>query len=174
MDTLQAIATRKSTRNYTHRQLPEEALQTILQAGFAAPVAMGNYASLHITVVQDAQMLRRINACTEEMFYRLTGQRADLGYGANTLVLVSTAPVHRPGTNHANAGIVVENMVLAATALGIDSVILGAAPAAVAKDEGLLQDLKIPAGFEPVLGVFLGYGAEQTPVKSHTIAVTRI
>mgnify|MGYP002520398186 CR=1 FL=1 len=171
MDTLQAIATRKSTRNFTSQQLPEESLQTILQAGFAAPVAMGNYESLHITVVQDPAALGKVNACTEEMFFRLTGNRRELGYGAQTLVLVSTQPVHRPGTNHANAGIVVENMVLAATAIGIDSVILGAAPAAVAKDEGLLQALGIPAGFEPVLGAFFGYGAEPTPVKSHTISV---
>lgn len=174
MNTLEAIAKRTSTRSYTDRQIPEEALQTILTAGFAAPVAMGNYDSLHITVVQDPAVLAKVNACTEEMFFRLTGQRRELGYGAKTLVLVSTQPVHRPGTNHANAGIVVENMVLAATAIGIDSVILGAAPAAVAKDEPLLKELAIPEGFEPVLGAFFGYGAEPTPAKSHTISVNRV
>ena len=53
MNTLEAIAKRKSTRNYTPEQIPEEALAVILKAGFAAPVAMAKYDSLHITVVQN-------------------------------------------------------------------------------------------------------------------------
>ena len=67
-----------------------------------------------------------------------------------------------------------ENMVLAATELGIDSVILGGAPGAVAQDPQLMKDLKIPEGYTPMLGVFFGYGAEDTPVKEHTIAINRV
>ena len=60
MNTLEAIAKRKSTRNYTPAQIPEEALEVILKAGFAAPVAMAKYDSLHITVVQTQQLLDKI------------------------------------------------------------------------------------------------------------------
>lgn len=125
MNTLEAIAKRKSTRNYKPEQIPEEALQTILQAGSAAPVAMAKYDSLHITVVQDQKLLDRINKATEEVFFQMLGVRRNMDFGAKTLLFVSSKEVHRPGTDHANAGIVMENMVLAATALGIDSVILG-------------------------------------------------
>ena len=174
MNTLEAIAKRKSTRNYTPEQIPEEALAVILKAGFAAPVAMAKYDSLHITVVQNQQLLDKINQATEEVFFRLLGERRNMDFGAKTLLFVSSKEVHRPGTDHANAGIVMENMVLAATALGIDSVILGGAPAAVAGDPELMKALGIPEGFRPLLGCFLGYGAEETPVKEHHISVNRV
>ncbi len=174
MNTLEAIAKRKSTRNYKPEQIPEGDLQTILQAGFAAPVAMAKYDSLHITVVQNPELLGKINKATEEVFFRLLGVRKNMDFGAKTLLFVSSKEVHRPGTDHANAGIVMENMVLAATALGIDSVILGGAPAAVAGDPELMKSLGIPEGFRPLLGCFLGYGAEEPPVKEHTISVNRV
>ena len=43
MNTLEAIATRKSTRAYTPEQISEEALDTILKAASAAPIAMAKY-----------------------------------------------------------------------------------------------------------------------------------
>ena len=174
MQTLEAIAKRKSTRNYKPVQIPEDALEAILKAGCAAPVAMANYDSLHITVVQSQQLLDRVNAAAEEMIFKLMGVRKNGDFGAKTLILVSSTPIHRAGTEHANVGIVVENMVLAATDLGIDSVILGAAPAAVAQDENLVRDLGIPTGYTPLLGIFLGYGAEETPVKQHSITINRV
>ena len=174
MNTLEAIAKRKSTRNYKPDAIPEEDLQKILKAGCAAPVAMARYDSLHITVVQTQGLLDRVNAATADMLEKLMGTRRNVDFGAKTLIFVSSTPIHRPGTESANVGIVVENMVLAATDLGIDSVILGGAPAAVAQDPVLLQDLGIPEGFTPILGIFLGYGAEETPAKEHTIAVNRV
>ncbi len=174
MQTLDAIANRKSTRNYKPQQLPEETLQVILNAGFAAPVAMANYDSLHITVVQKQELLDKVNAVTEEALFHITGVRESHDFGAKTLILISSTPVHRPGTEYTNVGIVMENMVLAATDIGVDSVILGAAPAAVAQDKNLISDLGIPDGYKPMLGVFLGYGAEETPVRKHTITVNRV
>ena len=174
MQTLETIANRKSTRSYKPEQIPEEALQVILKAGCAAPVSMANYDSLHITVVQNEKLLHQINQASEEGFFRTTGMRKNMDYGAKTLILVSSTPIHRPGAEYTNVGIVVENMVLAATDLGIDSVILGAAPAVVAEDEALMKVLDIPEGYTPLLGVAFGYGAEDTPAKEHVITVNRV
>ena len=71
MNTLEAIAKRKSTRSYRPEQLPEETLQAILKAGCAAPVAMARYDSLHITVVQTQTLLDRVNAVTADMLEKL-------------------------------------------------------------------------------------------------------
>ena len=174
MNTLEAIAKRTSTRSYTDRQIPEEALQTILIAGFAAPVAMANYESLHITVVQDEALLDKINLCAQEMMQKVTGTKKDMRFGAKTLVLVSSMPIHRTGMEYINVGIVIENMVLAATSLGIDSVILGAIPAAVAEKAELVQELGIPQGYRPLVGAFFGYATDPAPAKSHTISVNRV
>jgi nitroreductase len=174
MNTLEAIATRKSTRNYKPEQIPEEALQTILEAGYAAPAAMARYDSLHITVVQNQTLLDRINAAASDAIFKTTGVRKNTDFGGKTLLFVSSMPIHRVGTEYINVGIVMENMVLAATDLGIDSVILGGAPGAVAQDPELVKDLGIPEGYTPMLGVVFGYGAEDTPVKKHTITVNRV
>ena len=174
MDTLEAIAKRKSTRSYTSEQLPEETLEKILKAGCAAPVSMANYESLHITVVQNPEMLQRINHASEEALFQMTGIRKNGDYGAQTLILISSTPVHRPGAEYTNVGIVMENMVLAATALGLDSVMLGAAPVAISRDKKCMKELGIPEGYTPLLGAAFGYGAEETPVKTHTIGINRV
>ena len=173
MQTLEALAQRKSTRSYKPEKISEEALQIILKAGCAAPVAMGNYASLHFTVVVNPVLLDKINAAATQALLKL-GLKKNADYGAKTMILVSSTPVHRPGTDHANAGIVIENMVLAATSIGIDSVVLGAAPAAIAQSPALMKELEIPEGYTPLLGVFFGYGAEDTAPKEHTITVNRV
>ena len=174
MKTLEAIAKRKSTRNYKQEQISEDALQIILKAGCAAPIAMARYDSLHITVVQNQALLDQIETSTEELIFKTMGVRRKTLYGGKTLILVSSTPIHRAGTEYINVGIVVENMVLAATDLGIDSVILGGAPGAVAQDSELINALGIPEGFTPLSGVVLGYGAEDTPAKEHTIAINRV
>ena len=52
MNALEAIAKRKSTRSDKSEQVSDQVLETILKAGFAAPVAMAKYDSLHVTVLQ--------------------------------------------------------------------------------------------------------------------------
>ena len=175
MNTLEAIAKRKSTRSYTSAPVSEEALNAVLQAGFAAPVAMARYDSLHITVIQNEAVIRQINDMTAEMFVRRMGVKKNTDFGARTLLLVSTATEGLPPEMaYANVGIVVENMVLAATDLGLDTVILGGAPRMIATDEALMGELGIPAGFTPILGACLGYATTDEPPKEHRIAVNRV
>lgn len=175
MNTLEAIAKRHSTRAYRGEQIPEEALQAILRAGFAAPVAMAKYETLHITVVQGEELLGRIHAATGEMFYRRMGVRKNTDFGAKTILLVSSANSMLPQEMAlTSVGIVVESMVLAATDLGIQSVILGGAPAAIGQDEALMSDLQIPEGFRPILGVAMGYAESEEPAKEHVISVNRV
>ena len=174
MNTLETIAKRKSTRNYKPEQITEEALQEILKAGMAAPVAMAKYDSLHMTVVQNKEMIARIFDEARDAVFATLGVRKSLNYGAKTLIVVSSLPPHREGMDYANGGIVVENMVLAATDLGIDSCIMGAPIAALAGNVELSKAVGIPTGFVPVLGVVFGYGAENVPAKSHSITINRI
>ena len=175
MNTLEAIAKRKSTRSYTDTPVPEEALNAILQAGFAAPVAMARYDSLNITVLQNEEIIKRINDATSEMFAKRMGVKKNTDFGARTFLFVSTATEGLPTEMaYANVGIVVENMVIAATDLGIDTVILGGAPRIIVEDEALMKDLGIPAGMKPVLGICLGYATTEEPPKSHSITVNRV
>ncbi len=174
MNTLDAIAKRKSVRAYTSEQISEEALNTIIQAGFAAPVAMAMYESLHITVIQNEEILTRLADGASEFVFKTLGIRKNMDFGAKTIIVVSSTPVHRPGMEYANVGIVLENMVLAATDLGIGSVILGTPIVALAQNADLVKAIAVPEGFTPILGAAFGYAAEEGPVKAHTISVNRV
>lgn len=175
MNTLEVIAKRKSTRAYTGEQISEDALTDILNAANAAPVAMAKYDSLHITVIQNEEIIQKINTLTAEMFAKRMGVKKNTDFGARTMVLVSTATEGLPPEMiYANVGIVIENMVLAATSLGIDSVILGGAPSIVAQNADLVKELGIPEGFKPVLGALFGYAQNDEPAKVHKIDVSRV
>ena len=106
--------------------------------------------------------------------FKAVGIRKNMNFGAKTVIIVSSAPAYREGVEYAHAGIVIENMVIAATSMGIDSVILGGPISAIAQNEALKTDLGIKAVFEPLLAVAFGYGSEDTPVKEHTISVNRV
>jgi len=174
MNTLETIMKRKSTRNYKPNQISEEVLETILKAGMAAPVALAAYDSLHITVVQSEQLIKNIFDEAKDLVYAAIGIRKSLDYGAKTFIVVSSKPAHRGGMDYANGGIVIENMVLAATDMGIDSCIMGAPVAALAENKKLLDKVGVPDGFIPVLGVVLGYAEKDEPAKKHTISVNRV
>lgn len=174
MNTLEAIAKRKSTRSYKAEQISEESLAAIIQAGCAAPIALAKYDSLHITVVQDEKIIEQIFDQAQEAVFAAIGVKKSLNYGAKTLIVVSSLPPHREGMDYANGGIVIENMVLAATDLGIDSCIMGAPIAALAGNAALSKMIAIPEGFTPVLGAVFGYATEDAPAKEHAITVNRV
>ena len=175
MNTLEAIAKRRSTRAYRSEQISGEELSAILAAADASPIAMAKYETLHITVVQDGQIIKRINDLTSEMFSRMAGKKRDTDYGAKTMIFVSASGEGLPPEmTYANVGIVVENMVLAATDLGVDSVILGGAPRVMANDASLMRDLGIPEGFTPVLGAAFGYAVTEEAPKVHGFAKNRV
>lgn len=174
MNTLEAIPNRRSTRTYKSEQISEEALDTILKAGMAAPVAMAKYDSLHITVIQNEQLITRIFDEAQDAVYKTIGIRKSLDYGAKTLIVVSSLPPHREGMDYTNGGIIIENMVIAATALGVDSCIMGAPIAALASNYELLKTVGIPEGFNPVIGAVFGYASEEEPTKEHKIAVNKV
>ena len=175
MNTLEAILTRKSTRAYKNERVSDEIIDKIIKAGCAAPVAMAKYDTLHITVIQNEQIIAKINDMTAEMFARKMGVKKNTDFGARTMLLVSgKSSMLPPEMEFANVGIVIENMIIAATSLGVDSVILGGAPSIIAQDESLVRSLGIPEGFSPVLGAFLGYATEEQGAKDHIISVNRI
>ena len=174
MNTLDAITKRVSVRAYKPEQIPEEALQTILKAGMAAPVGSGAYDTLHITVIQDRELIGDIGAAVNEMVLKVLGRKMDKRFGEPTMIMISALPGHMPGIEMANAGCVLENMAIAATELGVDNIIWGGASAVAAQNEGLMKRMQIPEGYKPVLCASFGYAAEEESARQHVITVNRV
>lgn len=155
MNTLEAICSRKSIRSYTGESITNEELNTILKAANTSPVGMGQFESLHLTVISNKELLGKIEATTAEMF-----GKPDMNplYGAPTLILVSSkkpAPMME-NVAYSNAAIMVHNMALAATELGIGSCYIWGATAALSRNAEILAKLNLPEDFIPCCAIALG------------------
>ena len=174
METLEAIARRKSVRDFDpDKQIPEEALGTILGAACSAPVGHGEYKALHLTVVQDAEMLDSIRETAVNCF---RDPILDIYYGAPTVIIISTSHGSVPELDMANAGTIAQNMMLAATDQGVDSVYIWGTVLAFRSEPDLADDIDLPEGFEPIASVAFGYAKNQsaTPQAPHPIKNNRV
>lgn len=161
MDALIAIASRKSTRSYRETPLAEDALRTILGAGSSAPVALGDYGNVHMTVVRTPEIMRMLG-----------GDRPF--YGAPVLVLISARSTPYPNIEHLNAACMIQTMCIAATALGVGSVYISGASEAALESPDALAALALPEGCTPVAAVALGYPTEplcETAAFKNTVAI---
>ena len=173
MNAMDAILNRKSCRSYDGKRIREDELQTILKAGCSAPVARGLYESIHLTVIEDEALLKKIFDKTSELIFKVMNVKRNMDFGAKTLVLISSVMANPSnGMEYTNAGCIAENMCIAATSIGVDNVIMGA-PARIIDSE-LLQCLKVPEGFSPLLCVAFGYALSKEEPKQHTISINRV
>lgn len=175
MEMMKVIAMRKSTRSYKSEQISDESLNNIINAGCAAPVGNGAYDAVHLTVIQNSNLLNRIAKTAANMFRTPNSNPL---YGAPTLIIVSCIPNEQfPNVEIANAACIIENMTLAATDAGIGSVYILGALYAFNADKELLKELDLPEGFIPISGITLGYPTEplsQEKELKQTIKVNRI
>nr|WP_312579280.1 nitroreductase family protein [Sedimentibacter sp.] len=178
METIKAIATRKSTRAYKPDQLSKDTLNKILVAGCAAPVAAGLYDTMHLTAIQSEKMLNQLTNImvaslpveAKEMMEKMTG-RVDPLYGAPTVVIISSKEPTAPGADYVNAGCIAENMMLAAADAGVDSVVLWATGGTAQSNTELKNALSIPNNYTALFGVGFGYATIEDS-KQKDLAIT--
>lgn len=159
---LEAIQARRSCRQYQPgRQVPEEILQQILNAGTYAPTGMGAQSPVMV-VVQDPEtreQLRRMNTA-------VLGSGGDPFYGAPTVVVVlADASVN---TCVEDGSLVIGNLLLAASALGIAGCWIHRAREEFETPEGkaLLKKWGLDETYIGVGHCILGYAAaEPAPAR---------
>ncbi len=166
----EVLKRRVSTRDFEARALPEGAVKALLDAALYAPVGMHRYETLHLSVITDKSVLERIRQCA----VRASGnENADALHGAPLLIVVSTSP--EGGIGALNVSCLIENMLLAATDLGLGNLYVRGVITEAAKDAALVGDMKVPAGFTPVASVAVGYAkSEPAPRETPKNDVTKI
>ena len=161
MELFDVINKRFSNRKFLEKQIGNEDLDRILKAGMQAPVGRGRYEDIHITVIQDKNLLDEINKLADRSVF----------YNAPTLVIIS-AKDDGHGLDKENSACVAMNMLLAATDLGLASIYLNLVIGLI-KNSDILNKLNLPLGFVPIVGVGLGY-ADGTHITEHKIDVNYI
>lgn len=167
LNTLDTLFSRKSVRSYTGEQITADELEVILKSACAAPVGLGKYEDVHLTVIQNPELLDKIDAAGAAVLNKPASQSL---YKAPTLILVSSKrpdPENNVMVNlaHSNAAIVVHNMVLAATDLGLGACHIWGATAAVSMNPDLIAELNLPEDFIPCCAVSLGKTDESYSIR---------
>lgn len=123
MNTIEAIRSRVSVRQYSDREISEEALRTILEAGMSGPSCV-NARDWSFVVVRDPETLNKMADAN--------GRPAEPLRTAKVGILVCgdlERAFHRaPDYWVVDGSIAAQNMILAAYAMGIGSVWLGTWP----------------------------------------------
>lgn len=151
------IKSRVSCREYCDKKVSLKKLQMILEAGKSAPSAC-NRQIADITAVRKSVFINKIRDLAKTLMNR------DVMYGASTIVLV-----HAPREDNFTAqdcSCIIENMMVAATALKIDSCWINQFDELLGANEAkkLRKSLGIPEDHRVVGSVALGYRKEGTVI----------
>jgi len=161
LDLFEATKLRRSTRDFTREEVSEEEAERLLEAARWAPSA-GNIQPWEFVVVRESGRKRRLaEAALDQSFIEEA-----------PVVIVVCADENRSGLGYGNRGInlyciqdtaaAVENMLLAACALGLGACWVGAF------HEGEVKEvLNLPGGIRPLAIVPVGRpaGRTRTPYK---------
>lgn len=161
MDAMQNLLTRTSVKKYKSDPVPKALIEKIVEAGTYAPSGR-NAQSPVIVAISDRQVrdeLSRINAKI------LGSEGADPFYNA-PVVLVVLAEKER-NTRVYDGSCVMENLMLAAHALGLGSCWIHRAKETFELPEGkaLLEKLGVKGEYEGIGNCIVGYADGEFPVK---------
>ncbi len=158
MEFKEVVKNRYSCKKYSDRQVEDEKLTAILEAGRLAPTAK-NLQEVRVYVLQSAEALEKIDAATP------------CRYGAPTVLAVAfdrenvfTYPGGKRDSGAEDAAIVATHLMLAAADEGVDSCWLN-----FFDPDALSAALGLPENEEILMLLDLGYAAQGAgPLPNHT------
>ena len=169
LNTIEAIRTRYSCRAFSDKMPSDRDLQIIAEAAAASPSGM-NRQFWRILVVKNKTLIRDLEdeglknlaaLPDKTMYERIISRGGRLFYNAPCIIVIPIAKAEPAGAELFDCGIVSENIAIAATSLGLDSLICGFAVFSFAgtKNNEFKNRLGFPDGYEIGLAVLLGYAA---------------
>ena len=135
MEALEALVTRRSTRNYKPDPVEQEKVDKILEAGRQAPSG-GNNQTSHFFVIRNREVLDKLIVMTEKVFAAMeatentyasmkhsinASKKGGYVFCYNAPVLIVVANRKDYGNNIADCACTIENMMVAANALDLGS-----------------------------------------------------
>lgn len=152
METLKAISTRRSIRQFTSQEISEDLVEKILRAGMQAPSAR-NYQPWHFTVITDRKLLDKIPQ---------VHPYAKMMYQATLAILVCGDLKLEKSVEYCaiNCSAATQNILLAAHDLGLGAVWLGVYPREE-RIKGLAKVFNLPDHIVPISLIACGYPAEK-------------
>ena len=173
MNTFEAMKIRKSVRSYQQKSVEPEKVKQIAEAGnMAAGTPMAG--KVYFSVITNPDVLKSIVEGSKAVMSKSgvpmlekISQNPNFNpiYGAPAAIVVSTDKADNPNTAamaRANAACAGENMLLAATELGLGSCYLESQTLAFNIPE-IAAEAKIPANAQPHAVIVFGYTDDTAP-----------
>jgi len=171
---LKAIYSRHSVRAYSSTPLDSTTIQTLLEAAVHAPTAMHEEPWAFV-VVQNKQVLKQLSDQAKPLFVEEARHRNahgathsfehftrpdfDIFYGAGTLIIICAKPLS-PFVP-ADCWLAAENLMLAASAIGLGSCVIGSAVAAL-NFRKVKAELGIPEEYSAIAPIIAGVPSGET------------
>lgn len=159
-ETLEIIKKRRSVRGYKADMVPKDVLDKIIEAGTYAATGMGRQSPIIISV-SNRELRDKLSAMNAKIMGKEEG--FDPFYGAPNVLIVladKTMPTYLY-----DGSLVMGNLMLAATDLGVDSCWIHRAKEEFESEEGkaILKELGITGDYEGIGHCVLGYAANEVP-----------
>ncbi len=167
-DVIETIMSRRSIRKYLNKPVEHEKLAIVAKCGINAPSAM-NQQAWAVRVVEDQNFIKE----TTEIFKKEKPEMAkrdsnfkNMYRNAPNIIVVATPKADSWGA--LNAGLLGENMMIAAKALGLGTCCLGSAARFLQDTEACkayVAKLNIPQDYEICYVLAIGYPDEAPEAK---------
>ena len=166
-DAIKNIMTRQTIREYTDEAIPEELLKIVLDAAIRAPSGR-NTQPCHLRVLSNPQKLDEMNTD----FKNIVGWDTPAYTGWDIRPVYHNAPtfifIFAQDNSAMAAGLMAENIALAAHAVGLGSCMIGSIGGLFDNYEAAKkwkEYLQVPEDWHFLLGMTLGYPNEKPPMK---------
>lgn len=168
-ETMESILKRRSIRLYKPEMPTDAEMDTVLSAALYAPSAR-NLQPNHVRIVKDKALLDELN----KDFKAFVGENTPAYTGWQEQPFYHDAPVFAmifgDRENHytpVDAGIMVENMAIAAQSVGLGSCIIGCIGTYMNSPEGAKwrERFDVPENCDFMIGITLGYADEVPEMK---------
>lgn len=157
METLEAIKKRYSCREFTDEKLTKDELDTLLRAAMCAPSAMNNR-PWYFYIATGERIKDRIKM-------QLKGGK----YDAPCIIIIALdqdkAIKDSPAMSYIDCAAAAENILLAATDLGLGSVYCAIYPKK-GHMQGIQEACKLDENIKPFCAIFLGHPAKKGRAKN--------
>jgi len=175
---LKTIYARHSVRSFAPTIVNSATIQTLLDAAVHAPTAMHEEPWAFV-VVQNQALLQRVSDTAKPIFVEELRHRNAHGasqsfdhfirpdfnifHGASTLIIICARPLGSFVV--ADCWLAAENLLLAASAMGLGSCVIGSAVAAL-NIHKVKKELGIPDEYSAVAPIIIGVPSGETPPTS--------
>jgi len=169
MSVFEAIYARRAIRAYTSQQVDKATIMKLLDAAVHAPTAI-HLEPWAFVVIQNRSLLERICARSKELADKpaaamhrvLANPSSHICHDAGTLIVICAKPLGAFVT--ADCWLAAENLMLAATSLGLATCPIGFALPALA-ELAFKDELGIPRDVTSVVPIVVGYAATPPPAS---------